>query len=744
MPLETLDFEGKGVFVADSSSFLPFSNHWEKKNKKNKVSPGFGFGFGPTSILDSIGSPSPPTSTSTLSSSFLGGGGGGGAGSTDSAGVAAVSGKQSQKWPETSSSNIGAESGCGSGSSDLQHIPVGGGIIRPVTAEEKCGLGMEDWESVLSESAAASPSQEQSILRWIMGDMEDPSLGLNKLLQTGNGQAPDYDFSGGFGVVDQGFPSDSSGQAVATGSNSGGNLMGMNLPSNPQKSSNDKFGFAQNYMNLSNCKVPASQNPIFSPLPPGNLMPISLSTPAFNPPPQQPHQFNSSDVKPQVYNPNLIINQNQSHLLQNPSFFLPFNQQGQNLIMPPQAKRHNPGSGFDSILPHYQQQQQQKPAPPAMTGNMNMNSKPKGESENLVNQQNPPPQAIIDLLIKAGELIQTGNSLLAQGILARLNHQLSPIGKPFNRAAFYLKEALLSLLHGNSMNSATNNPLSLIFKIAAYKSLSEISPLLQFANFTSNQAILEALEGCDRIHIIDFDIGYGGQWSSLMQELSLRNGGSPSLRITAFSSPNNTHDRHHLELELTRENLNHFANEINMPFEIEFRALESLNSFHLSDHETIAVNLPIGSPFFNHIVLRFVKQLSPQIVVSMDRGLERTDLPFPHHLIHALQSNSNLLESIDAVNVNQDALQKIERYLIQPEIENIVWSRFQSIEKTPHWRTLLLSCGFSAVTFSNFAESQAECVLKRTPVRGFHVEKRQSSLVLCWQRKEIVSVSAWR
>ncbi|KAA8538902.1 hypothetical protein F0562_025594 [Nyssa sinensis] len=27
---------------------------------------------------------------------------------------------------------------------------------------------------------------------------------------------------------------------------------------------------------------------------------------------------------------------------------------------------------------------------------------------------------------------------------------------------------------------------------------------------------------------------------------------------------------------------------------------------------------------------------------------------------------------------------------------------------------------------------------------GFHVEKRQSSLVLCWQRKELILASAWR
>jgi hypothetical protein len=328
------------------------------------------------------------------------------------------------------------------------------------------------------------------------------------------------------------------------------------------------------------------------------------------------------------------------------------------------------------------------------------------------------------------------------------------VGKPFQRAAFFCKEALFKLLlhadnHHPSLNSSS--PFNLILKIGAYKSFSEISPIIQFSNFTCNQALLEALDGYDRIHVIDFDIGYGGQWASLMHELSMRNTGALSLKITAFASPS-THDQ--LELGLTAENLNHFACEIKMAFEFEILNIDSLNSgswsfpIHVSEHEAIAVNLPVGS-FSSYqmslpVVLRFVKQLSPKIVVSLDRSCDRTDLLFPNHTIHTLQTYASLLESLDAVNVNPDALQKIERFLIQPDIEKIIRGRFGSAEKTPNWRNLFLSSGFSPLTFSNFAESQAECVVKRTPVKGFHIERRQSSLVLCWQQKELISASAWK
>ncbi|KAK2993305.1 hypothetical protein RJ640_006793 [Escallonia rubra] len=740
MPLP-LDFEVKGVL----------SNLLVQQHKWNKQGCFVGCTAEPTSVLDSLRSPSPPTSTSTLSSSF--GGGGGGSVSPDAAGLAAVSGNPSQKWPpvhqETTSSNAGAESSL----EILRPLPppsleIGGsGSGNP----EKCGLGMDDWESVLSDSVAASPGQEQSILRWIMGDVEDPymGLGLNKVLQIGSGTttAPDFEFNGGFGVVDQGFDLDPV--------SSGGTMNPSFLPSGfPHKFNHEKLGLSPNPPNFKLAN-PHNQTPMFSPLSSNNLPPISL-----------PNQAPFDDVKPHIFNPHLLINQYQAHQAQNPAFFL----DQQHLMVPPQAKRHNPGNleggcpvqkgpFLDSgqqqsfqglphqlqLLPPYMQ-----PRPAAMA------AKPKivGDESGMQQQQ-----GIIDQLYKAADLVQSGNLILAQGILARLNHQLFPIGKPFHRAAYYFKEALQQLLlhTGNDMNppsiasSLHSSPFSLVFKIGAYKSFSEISPLIQFANFTCNQALLEVLDSFDRIHIIDFDIGYGGQWASLMQELALRGGGAPSLKITAFASPS-THDQ--LELGLTRENLNHFAGELNMAFEFEILNLDALNSaswslpIHVSENEATAVNLPVGS-FSGYqvslpLVLRFIKQLSPKIVVSMDRGWDRTDLPFPNHVIHALQSYSNLLESLDAVNVNLDALQKIERFLLQPGIEKIVMDRHRSPDKTQHWRTLFLSSGFSPLTFSNFTESQAECVVKRTPVRGFHVEKRQSSLVLCWQRRELVSASAWR
>ncbi|KAL3655155.1 hypothetical protein CASFOL_000941 [Castilleja foliolosa] len=60
---------------------------------------------------------------------------------------------------------------------------------------------MEDWENVLSGSVDVSPSQEQTFVRWIMGDVEDPSMcSPNKALEIGGGNsaAPELEFSAAF------------------------------------------------------------------------------------------------------------------------------------------------------------------------------------------------------------------------------------------------------------------------------------------------------------------------------------------------------------------------------------------------------------------------------------------------------------------------------------------------------------------------------------------------------------------
>ncbi|KAI3522622.1 hypothetical protein L1887_00551 [Cichorium endivia] len=578
--------------------------------------------------------------------------------------------------------------------------------LQPIPAEfelqqRRFGVGLEDWESLLSESAA-SPAQDQS-LRWISGDFDDTSLSLQQLLQSNQ--------------IDQNAPS-------AT---------------------------------VSETPAPVNfhpQNPIFFPFanPDQNPHMILNTPPLPHPPPPSQIQFHHQGLPkaPVSFQGLLKAPVSVQGLQKSPVFH-------QNLQKSPVSdlghQKPPVNQGFQKVAISNQGHELLLKKPLMVPGTkQGPPQTPPVPPHHLHHQQN---QLICDQLFTAAELILSGNFTHAQGILARLNHQFSSApapNKPFQRAAFYFKEALLTQmgsLISNSMPNKITPPFNGVFKMGAYKLFSEVSPIIQFINFTSNQTILEALGDANNIHIIDFDIGFGAQWASFIQELPSKtsNGGSCSLKITAFASPS-TH--HPIELGLMHENLSHLAHEIGISFELEVVNFDSFDprSFSVSGKEAIAVNFPIWSAS-THLsaipsILHFVKQLSPRIVVSLDRGCERTDLPFPHYLLQSLQYYEVLLDSIDGGNVVSEITNKIERFLFQPQIESVVLGKLKIPEPMPHWRSLFTAGGYSPVFLSNFAETQADCLVKRMQVQGFHIEKKQASLALCWQNRELMTASAWK
>lgn len=656
------------------------------------------WGSEPTSVLDHwrSPSPSPPNSaTSTLGD------------------VAAVSD------PTTAEPGTGATPNKESSwaPQDLPPIPAGldAGFAGSV---EKC----DDWDAMLAEhggigtGAGTTTSQGQSFLHWIMGDVDNCANSVqNSPPQHLLTAATEFHGTGGgFGIVDP--------------------------PS-----------FAFESLGSSDRGTSAKDSP--SPLLPEQV-PSSLSLDMF-------FQEETKPVPvPFFHQPALLQAQNP---FSNTSFFVPLTPFDQNPLLSQPYKRHHSISGtanqvgeptgaVPDLIIHNEL--------PSMTQYQPRSNKLKSDHEQATSMLAAQNQQLLDSLFEAARMIETGMNLASvRGILARLNQHLSsPIGnKPLLRSVFYFKEALQLALSNPHHSPQPATPFDIVLKLSAYKAFSECSPFLQFTNFTSTQALLEELAGATRIHVIDFDIGVGSHWASFMQELAQRHclrGSSsaitvPALKLTAFFSPV-LHQP--LELHLIRENLCQFASGIGIPFEFN---LLNLNSFDPSDlqsvgpDEAVAVNLPVSptqGPSFPTL-LRLVKQLAPKIVVSIDHGFDRmgSDLTFTHHFFHTFQSCMFLLDSIDSTGTNMDVANNIERYIVQPKIEAAVLGRYRTAaERTVPWRTLFAGVGFVPVSFSNFTETQAECILKRVQVRGFHMEKRQNALVLCWQKGELVSVSAWR
>ncbi|XP_073101662.1 scarecrow-like protein 22 [Elaeis guineensis] len=752
-------------------------------------------GLEPRSVLETRRSLSPPSSTSTLSSSLCGGGGGGGGaggGSSDSASVAAAAAAAvldapaAQRWP------ISGEYG-GAGphrreewASELQ--PITGGLDLGFDCGERGGLGVEDWEAVFSEPAV-SPGQEQTFLRWIMGDVEVPPTSSAAAAAYGPRQQPQFspgpaEFDGhnsglGFGGLDDpaGFGLEATGGMDGASSFSPSSIT-LPSPHPPFSSSDLSSGGRGLSLSSSNTSTSSSGIP---PQPPstGIQAPTfgrQTSHALFSPTPLPAAAAGMFFQKPNFSSNPLLNRQLQLHSPSNPAFLVPGTSAAAApaphqppppppQLLPPQHKRrHSMVSNTNGQIPS-------RPPFPKPSGRPDLFLQRSHLAQQhlqgfpLSHLQTSAPgdaapaqqqQAVVDQLFEAAKMVEAGDSVGARGILARLNHQLpSPQGKPLLRSAFYFKEALHRIL-GDASDSHTrrvfpNNPmrgsLEAVLKLTSLKAFSEVSPILMFTNVTCIQALLEGLAGADCIHIVDFDIGSGTHWSAFMHELAQRSctdGGPPMLRITAFVSPEAYHP---LELNLARGTLAFWAGRLNIPFEFSVMNLDNFDPLAIRNpvvDAPIAVNLPVGSAHnLSPTLLRLVKQLTPKVVVSVDLGCDRSELPFSHHFLHAFQSCMVLLDSIDAAGTDRDVAANIECFILRPRIESSILGRHRAADKMLPWRMLFASAGFVPLQFSSTTEAQADCLLQRVPVRGFHVEKRQGSLFLYWQRRELVSVSAW-
>ncbi|XP_047061036.1 scarecrow-like protein 22 [Lolium rigidum] len=366
------------------------------------------------------------------------------------------------------------------------------------------------------------------------------------------------------------------------------------------------------------------------------------------------------------------------------------------------------------------------------------------------------PQAAVDELLEAARRADAGDSTGAREILARLNQRLpsppAPPGHPpLLRAAALLRDALLQRLPPAAVPSApVRSPLDVALKLAAHKALADASPTVQFAGFTSTQAFLDALgAGARRVHVVDFDVGFGGHWPPLMQELahqwrrSTTPTPAPALKLTALVSPGS---RHPLELHLTQESLTRFAAELGIAFEFTAVAFDPFSPSPpltgFSSDEAVAVHVTVGTDALAlaPASLRVIKQLRPAVVVCVDHGCDRADLPLPNHALNVLRSCAALVESLDTAGASLDVVAKVEQFILRPRVDRLITGG----DKLPPWRSMFASTGFTPLQLSNATEAQAECLLRRSTNHGFHVEKRQAALALWWQRSELVSVSAWR
>lgn len=382
---------------------------------------------------------------------------------------------------------------------------------------------------------------------------------------------------------------------------------------------------------------------------------------------------------------------------------------------------------------------------------------------------------LFHLLIAAAEAL-SGDDLngrdLARVILVRLKELVSTdnAGSGAERLAAHFSDALSALLDGDaaSPRSGESNHLPRHLYpatevLTAFQLLQDMSPFASFGHLTANQAILEAVAGESRVHIIDYDIAEGIQWASLIQAMASRNEGvpPPHLKITAVT--NGRRSSASVAQEAGRR-LADFAISVGQPFSFRLCRLDRQRRFQpaaikVVKEESVVVNCVLhpGQVGHGHYSVASVGSflvgavaLGARIVTVIEEGpgsgtsgVEKGG--FLGRFVVELQRYMAIWESLEEGFPKQRRVREmVERMIMGPRISGAVRRAHERDDSSDlaveEW---MVAAGFKRVGLSFFNLCQARLLLGFFN-EGYKVEGDASNkIVLSWKSQPLLSASVW-
>ncbi|CAK7322657.1 unnamed protein product [Dovyalis caffra] len=371
------------------------------------------------------------------------------------------------------------------------------------------------------------------------------------------------------------------------------------------------------------------------------------------------------------------------------------------------------------------------------------------------------------LLSECARAISEKDSSKIHHLLWMLNELASPYGDCDQKLASYFLQALFckatesgqrcfkTLTTVAEKSHSFDSARKLILKFQ------EVSPWTTFGHVASNGAILEALDGESKLHIIDISNTLCTQWPTLLEALATRNDETPHLKLTVVVTASIVRS----VMKEIGQRMEKFARLMGVPF--EFNVISGFNhlgeltkeGLGVQEDEAIAINC-IGALRRVEVeernsVIQMFQSLNPRVVTIVEEEADFTSSRYDfvkcfeeclryYTLYFEMLEESFVPTSNERLMLERECSRNIVRVLACDEENG--GEECERRERGSQWSERLREA-FSPVGFSDDVVDDVKALLKRYQAgwalvlpQGDH----ESGIYLTWKEEPVVWASAWK
>ncbi|KAL1814330.1 hypothetical protein DCAR_0518467 [Daucus carota subsp. sativus] len=387
------------------------------------------------------------------------------------------------------------------------------------------------------------------------------------------------------------------------------------------------------------------------------------------------------------------------------------------------------------------------------------------------NSENEDGRWAEQLLNPCALAITAGNLNRVQHLLYVLHELASPTGDANHRLAAHGLRALTHLLSApqtysisaKSMNFASAEPRffkdSLIY-------INDIHPWFTIPNNIANSSILQILsqqQSPQNLHIVDIGVSHGVQWPTLLEGLSRRPGGPPSLvRLTVIAPSSDSNQSSEVPFAVgppgysSVPHLTAYAKLLNVNLHIsilEDHALQSLDAQVLGStpDETLIIcaqfrvhQISHNNPDDRTEFLRAMRSLEPKAMILSENDTDCSCINCGNFATGFARRVEYLWRFLDSTSAAFKGGDSEQRRMIEGETAKALTNTGEMNERKEQWCERMQGAGFTREAFREDVVEEARVLLKKYDRHWeMRVDEMNGCAGLWWKGQPVSFCSLW-